>query len=242
MPEGKTPMNGHAFTIEGWKKVNNEPMFMIQFWGGKRLYMPRDVFNRAMSKYGTQTWILATEEINTRRQKTILETIKDILINVVIKMKELLVLKGVDKPIEPKPQEVYNEVKETLMEKYDWSTQEKARHSTRVICDEEGLNVTEKNELCATVGGESAWKPNAIGKLNFDGTRDYGIIQLNEKYWIGEGKLFPSKEYVLQNPEECVRWMCKQWKAGNKNWWYAFKNGSYKKYMNPKFDINGKLI
>lgn len=141
--------------------------------------------------------------------------------------------------VESKPDNTYNEVKEAL--KYDWSTQEKARHSVRVICDEEGLTVKDKNDLCATVGGESGWRPEAIGKINFDGTRDYGIVQVNEKYWIGKDKLFPSTDYVLNNPEVCVRWMCKQWKAGNKNWWYAYKNGSYKKYMNPVFDSSGKL-
>lgn len=115
--------------------------------------------------------------------------------------------------------------------KYFWDTRNNSRHSVRVICDEEGLTAVEKNELCATIGGESNWNPGAIGKPNFDGSRDYGIIQLNNKYWIGAGKLFPDTDYVLNNPEECVRWMCKQWKLGNKNWWYAYKNGSYKRFL-----------
>lgn len=231
MPEGKTMLNGHAFTIEGWKQINGESMFIVEWWGGKKYYMPRKVFNLAMSNYGTQTWILATEEINNKRDKTILEAIKDTLINVVALLKQLLIVKKVDNPLPPEPQQVYNEVKEELMKKYDWSTQEKARHSVRLICDEEGLSVKDKNDLCATVGGESGWRPEAIGKVNFDGTRDYGIVQINEKYWIGKDKLFPSTDYVLNNPEVCVRWMCKQWKAGNKNWWYAYKNGSYKKFL-----------
>lgn len=115
---------------------------------------------------------------------------------------------------------------------YDWSTPEKARHSVRVICDEEGLLWNDKNELCATVGAESGWKPRQRSlKPNFDGTYDHGIVQLNEKYWIGEGKLYPNIEAVYNDPEGCIRWMCKQWKLGNKNWWYAFKNRSYMRFM-----------
>lgn len=177
-----------------------------------------------------------------KTQNWLIDLIKSFMSLVGLLEKKVEVIKKVDNPTEVKLDEVYNEVKETLMEKYDWSTQEKARHSVRVICDEERLSVQDKNDLCATVGGESAWLPRATGKPNKDGTRDYGIAQLNSKYWIGEGKLYPNIEAVYNDPEGCIRWMCKQWKAGNKNWWYAFKKKSYLKYMNPKFDSKGKLI
>jgi hypothetical protein len=129
-------------------------------------------------------------------------------------------------PSQPQPAPIAEPV-----DKYDWDTPVLARHSVRVICDEEGLSTKDKNDLCATIGAESGWKPRAIGAVNFDGTKDYGIVQINPKYWIGPGKRFPSTEYVLANPEECVRWMCREWKKGNKNWWYGYKNGSYKKYL-----------
>jgi hypothetical protein len=112
----------------------------------------------------------------------------------------------------------------------DWSSPILARHSVRVICDEEGLLVKDKNDLCATVGAESGWNPNAIGKPNFDGTRDYGICQINTKYWIGTGKKFPSTDFVLTHPSECIRWMCEQWKAGHQDWWYGWKTGNYKNF------------
>lgn len=132
---------------------------------------------------------------------------------------------------------------ESFTTKYKWDSPEEARHSVRVICDEEKLTIKDKNDLCATVGAESGWKPRQKSlKPNFDGTHDHGIIQLNEKYWIGKNKLYPNIEAVYNDPEGCIRWMCQQWKAGNKNWWYAYKNGSYKKYFNPKFDKDGKLI
>lgn len=243
IPIGKTRMNGHMYSIEGWKQINGEPMLIVEAWIGRKLYMPRAVFNQAMSDYGCGAWVLSTNEIDEKRKLNILEKIRDACINLIIILKQLLKPDvPVEKPIEPKPTEVYNEVKEAIKPmKYNWSTQEKARHSVRVICDEEGLTVKDKNDLCGTVGGESGWKSIRSKNKNFDGTYDWGIAQINEKYWIGEGKLFPTTQYVLDNPEICVRWMCKQWKAGKKNWWYAYKNGSYRKYMNPVFDNNGKL-
>ncbi len=112
-----------------------------------------------------------------------------------------------------------------------WNTPDRARHSVRVICDEEGLTTEEKNTLCATVGGESGWIPEAVGPLNKDGTRDYGICQINSHYWIGPGKFFPTTDYVIDNPEACIRWMCKQWKMGYRNWWIAYKNSRYKSFL-----------
>ncbi len=136
-------------------------------------------------------------------------------------------VEAMDKPSVTKPVVVHN----GEIMKYDWSIPTKARHSVRVICDEEGLSLKDKNDLCATVGAESGWKPGAIGKPNSDGSRDYGIVQVNDKYWIGPGKKFESIDYVLTHPEECIRWMCKEWKAGHKNWWYGYKNGSYKNFL-----------
>jgi len=126
------------------------------------------------------------------------------------------------KPIEP--------VKETLA----WETPEKARHSVRVICDEEGLTVEQKNTLCATVGAESGWKPRAINKNVRDGivkSIDYGICQINDYWHIGPTKYFKSPEEVLSNPEKCIRWMCKMWKAEKRNLLAAYNNGSYKRYL-----------
>lgn len=115
--------------------------------------------------------------------------------------------------------------------KYLWDTPTNARHSVRVICDEEGLDIEQKNTMCATIGAESGWTTTAIGKPNSNGTRDWGIVQLNDGLWIGQGKPFLTTDYVLTHPEECVRWMSKQWKLGHRNWWIAYKNKSYLKYM-----------
>ena len=131
-------------------------------------------------------------------------------------------------------------VEETLL----WDTVEHARHSVRVICDEEGLTVQDKNDLCATVGAESGWQsyylsgPKKGLPVKFENKKgdlvwstDWGICQINTYYHIGLGKTFPDYQYVLDNPELCIRWMCKQWKAGHADWWIAYKTQAYKKFL-----------
>lgn len=124
-----------------------------------------------------------------------------------------------------------NELPKVPELKYKWLTPSLAKHSVRVIADEEGLTVEQKNTLCATVGAESGWIPSAVGKPNSNGSRDWGICQINDRLWIGEGKAFSSTDYVLSNPEKCIRWMCGWWKKGKRNWWIAYKNESYKKFL-----------
>lgn len=118
---------------------------------------------------------------------------------------------------------------------YKWDTPENTRHSVRVICDEEGLMVHQKNLICAVIQGESGFLNTAINhNRNAKGettSTDWGICQVNDYWHIGKGKTFPSVEYVLQNPDKVVRWMIKCYRAGHLNWWIAYKNGSYKKYL-----------
>ena len=122
-----------------------------------------------------------------------------------------------------------------VVPKYLWDTPEQARHSVRVICDEQKLSFAEKNLITAVIQAESGFYNTAINKnRNFHNvvtSIDYGICQINTRFHIGEGKTFPSVEYVLQNPDKVVQWMIKMFRAGHLNWWIAFVNGSYKKYM-----------
>jgi hypothetical protein len=118
--------------------------------------------------------------------------------------------------------------------KYLWDTPENARHSVRVICDEEGLSVPEKNLITAVIAGESGFKNKAKLENKKEGkvwSTDWGICQINDYFHIGPGKTFPSVKYVLENPDKVVRWMIKTYRAGHLDWWVAYKNGSYKKYL-----------
>ncbi len=248
MPIGKNPLNGHMYAQKGWNfanvkgeiDVNGVPMLIIEWWGGKTNLMPRETFNHAMSYLGVGAWVLSDSIIDTKRQKTILEAIRDLCINTIIALKALLVLKKIEPVIEPvkeTPKDVYEEVKEAL--KYDWSTPEKARHSVRVICDEHGLSLKLKNIVTACIMQESQFNPKAISPKNKNGTRDWGIVQINDggnhlgvPYWIGPTRLFENTQEVLDNPEKGVRFMAKETKKyGYPKWWSSYSTGAYKKWM-----------
>lgn len=120
---------------------------------------------------------------------------------------------------------------------YDFSTPQKAFHSTRVLCDEMGLNYDQKNEICATIYGESEFDIRAINynknAKDVVTSTDYSLCQINDRYHIGKGKTFPSVEYVLNNHDKVVKWMIEMYKQGNIDWWIAHKNGSYLRWI-PK--------
>jgi hypothetical protein len=114
-----------------------------------------------------------------------------------------------------------------------WGPIQNNHHNIRALCDLEGLTLQQKNDLTATLHCESGWDIETIHKNVVDGivaSTDYGICQINDYYHIGEGKDFPSVDFVMQNPEACVRWMCKQWKAGNGRLWVCFSKSLYKQY------------
>lgn len=135
--------------------------------------------------------------------------------------------------------------------KYRWGTPQDARHSVRLIADEEGLTVKQKNDMCATVECESGFNPTivvhncmlnttprSVRKENYDPakhgritTTDYGICQINDYFHIGPNKEFPSEEYVLENPEKCIRWMCTCTKGGLLRLWVCYQKGMYKQYL-----------
>lgn len=150
------------------------------------------------------------------------------------KMKQLinylLQLVGLyEKQIEalPKPEPVnhYEEVKEAVKPKYLWDTKTNIKHSIRVICDELGFTLEQKNTMCATIQAESGFILTAK-HVNPTST-DWGLCQWNDKYHGSE--ITPDES--VNNPEKAVRLMCTYWKRGQRDLWIAYKNGSYKKYL-----------
>lgn len=114
-----------------------------------------------------------------------------------------------------------------------WNNKVNARHSVRVICDQEGFNVVDKDDISKTVHCESDYNPNCIHPNIVNGkvvSTDYGLCQINDYWHIGPGKDFPDKEYVLNNPEACFRWMCKMWKAGKGGLWVCKLKGLNEHY------------
>ena len=124
------------------------------------------------------------------------------------------------------------------MKKYLWNTKTNARHSVRVICDEEGMTLKQKNEITETINCESGFNPCIINDKNLDKTSDFGISQFNngknpktgKPYWIGKGADFKDSNECLQNPAKCVKIMCREWKLGHQNYWNCYK----KLYGNKK--------
>lgn len=117
MPVGKGQLNGHAYVVEGWKQLNGQPHLIIEAWVGRKMLMPRDVFNEAMKPYGMQAWVLSTSEIDARREKTILEAIRDVCLNVIILMKQLLLVKKTETVVVDDPvKDTYTEVKDAVMD------------------------------------------------------------------------------------------------------------------------------
>ncbi len=119
-----------------------------------------------------------------------------------------------------------------------FATPKQAWHATRVMCDRAGLTFAQKNILCACIYQESEFLVNPRPNKNIDPKTgallsiDYGIVQVNDHYWIGAGKLFPSVDYVIKNPDRLVQWMIDYMKAnGHLTRWSSYKTGVYKKWL-----------
>lgn len=123
----------------------------------------------------------------------------------------------------------------------DWGTPQNAYHNTRVLCDLALLPVDVKNIICACIYQESGFynylpngNPVEHRNLNEDGTVssiDYGICQINDWFHIGEGKDFPSVAYVLDNPQEAVKYMIRMEQAGQLGLWSSYKSGAYRQWL-----------
>jgi hypothetical protein len=250
LPIGKTPLNGHMYAAEGYKLIGGKPHLIIEAWTGRKHYMSREVFNAAMKPYGMQSWILSTSLIDAKREKNLIEMIRDLMLNLIIKLRGLIIEKGVE-PVAPNPLDegelsTYQEGSPVPKDRFAWGTPEQARLSARVIMDEMGLTgvvdkvtgLKAKNLLCACIQQESQFNPRAIGKPNKDGTKDYGLCQYNNgkntkgvPYWIGGGADFKDIDEVLDNPEKNIRVMVREYKKGNLKWWASYSTGAYKKYI-----------
>lgn len=113
-----------------------------------------------------------------------------------------------------------------------WSTPQEARHSVRVLCDDLGLSVADKNTICAVISCESGFNTKAVNK-NSDARQstDYGICQYNSFWYIGEGKPIASIDEALNNPEKCVRVMINQFKKGQLRDWVCYSSGKWVNYL-----------
>ena len=217
----------HSMYVKGWDKIGLKIVQSAGKNAGINGFhrMTRDTIEAYAKTWGAGMFIdLTSEEVQKRlikKQIGLLQWVYQLLLSLFAKK------------VMEQPKEVFNESiqpeypNDPPVEVYDWSDPEKARHSVRVICDEEGLTVAQKNTLCETVKCESGFNPlakhenkNAKGVIT---STDWGICQINDYWHIGPNKSFPSVEYVLNNPEACIRWMCTMWKANKQMLWVCYK-------------------
>jgi hypothetical protein len=118
-----------------------------------------------------------------------------------------------------------------------WDTPSHCRRNVRVMCDNMGVSWRMKNIICACIKQESGYLTKAVGPVNRNGTRDWGICQFNDgklngrALWIGQGATFKDTNEVLNDPEKCVRVMIRQALMGNIWYWSSYKTGAYLRWL-----------
>lgn len=128
---------------------------------------------------------------------------------------------------------------------YKWDTPSDAYLSTRLICDEMGLTLQQKNIVCACIYQESNfynYLPNGQPVKNENKrngvvwSTDWGLVQVNDtKGWhIGPKLRFKSVQDVLDNPEKAVRWMVSVMKeTGGLQPWSSYTSRAYTQWLSP---------
>lgn len=245
----KNLLGGHDLDAPGFLTFNldnKDYVIAVSSWGTDYgdngiFRIPRDVFNAYFAGYGAAYW---SDDPNLVPAK--MNALITLLQNLVVLYKRLIAQKsGYPPPIAPKPAPAPIPPAPPLITPptYLWDTAANARHSVRVICDEEGLTYdmsagaySLKEILCACIQVESGFDINAkhenIGMNNVVTSTDYGIVQVNDYFHIGTGKDFPSVQYVLSHSEECVRWMARLFKTEKgRQLWSSYKFSLYKKYL-----------
>lgn len=110
-----------------------------------------------------------------------------------------------------------------------WGDPISNRHNVRVICDQENLTVPQKNLVSQVIHCESGYHTLAVHPNIYDGrvvSTDRGICQWNDHYHGAE----ISADEAFNDPEKCVRLMCKYVKAGRINQWVCYSSGLYRQY------------
>ena len=86
------------------------------------------------------------------------------------------------------------------------------------VCAEEGLSDSLTRDVLLTIAGESGFNPWCVNLQSLD----YGIAQFSIKYYLPEYKMTPQD--AIDQPERCLRIMCRNFKAGRQSNWVAFQN------------------
>lgn len=85
MPIGENSISGHLYVGKGWFEGEN---FIIEWWGGYTMTMPRATFNKTLSALGCGAVVFSTVEQDEKRKKTIMEKIIDACKNIILLLKQ----------------------------------------------------------------------------------------------------------------------------------------------------------
>lgn len=242
----------HAHRIIGWTTINGQLYLVDQqaqgpaFGKNGRCYFSRSVANR---EFGDQLGAFIFRKTPDPNQIRTISSIIGLISKLVTFYQNLIAalarpqtptetVTDSSPPVPPAPVTPQPPA-------YDFSNPTFARNSVRQICDEEfpytttiivdGKDARLKDVLDACVCVESNYNPKAVGE-NRDAngivwSRDWGIAQINDYFHIGPGKAFSSTQYVLDHPEECIRWMARLFKAGKMHLWASYNSGAFKRYL-----------
>lgn len=218
---------GHAIKFYDWKQINGEDYLITQLSNGMIgdngiMYFSRNIVNSSLFRFDGLMFIDENPNIVKKSQWSLISQILDKLekiLKLMFKQTEEIQKKIMDKNIEDA---IIEEAIKTPEPKYNWDNPQNVRKSIRIICDEEGLTLKQKNEITETINCESGFKTNAVNK-NTNGTSDYGIIQANSYWYIGKGKPIPSIEVALNDPTFCVRIMARAFKNGRAKDWICYR-------------------
>jgi len=190
-------VGSHCGKIEGKQTIDGVEYLVIEALQGFKHFMPESVFEWAIKNGGSR--LLLTQNTLYLKKKTIMEKLISLL-NPLVSLYQQLIKNN----------------------KMNFDTPQQAYHSVRVMADNAGMTVAQKNDLCATIYQESGFIRTAMGKPNANGSKDIGICQFNNPRWIGKGKLFESNQDCLDNPEKAVKTMIQCFKDGHANWWMGY--------------------
>ena len=116
----------------------------------------------------------------------------------------------------------------------DWSTQKRAYHNVRVLCDLAFLSVEDKNTICACIYQESQFINAAKHENIVDGrvaSTDWGLCQINDYYNVGSGRAFSSVQDIVDNPQKAVQFMIQMFGEGQLHLWVSYSSGAYKQWL-----------
>ena len=233
------PFSNHEFDIIGQKTINGVLYLKAHLSSGTQVgdngdfYFPREIVNAFLF---AQVFGPGNPQSYQKENWTILQKIYNILLNILESLMNgstpKTTIKTTVNPTTP------NYVPSVKWGQYPQNLKDSLQTEGLRICQDLKMTQAQIVDLFSTIDCESGWNPDCVHRNLVDGkvsTTDYGLCQVNDYWHIGTGKSFPTSQYVLENPLECLKWMAKEFIDGNQHLWVCYLRGMYKDYI-PKVE------